>query len=99
MTRESLLDEYRIIIGGGKAGWTDAKAQRLREIREQLARCICRTCEKEYLEEDFTKFKGFCSAKCMATKAKQCGYRRGMLPIEYACLKKAGEIGSQHVVK
>ncbi len=59
-----------------------------------MTECTCRTCTKTYDEhKSRAEYKGYCSAKCLHTMAKRCGYKKGKNS-EYDVLKRAKQIGS-----
>lgn len=99
MTREQATEELRQIGGSYAHEITKEKQRRARVLINALNQCKCRNCGIIY---DRTKargeYKGFCSAKCQHTKAKQLGYRKGKSLSEFQILKKAKCIGDDVVL-
>lgn len=56
--------------------------------------CKCRNCGKKYGSlKARGDWKGYCSAKCQHTKAKELGYSKKSDITEYQVLNNANEIG------
>jgi len=57
--------------------------------------CRCRNCQRTYDDQKSRSWwAGFCSQRCMKTKARACGYRPRQYRSEYDILKSAKQIGA-----
>lgn len=100
LSREQLIEELREIEGSYTYEITPEKQRRAREIIHILRQCKCRTCGKQYhADKSRADLQGFCSAKCLHQRAKQCGYRKNGSRSEYICLAARNAVGSVYVTK
>ena len=57
--------------------------------------CVCRFCCFVYeSKKSRAEIKGYCSASCQHSMAKDLGFKKGGLKSEHAVLKQAKEIGN-----
>lgn len=92
------LEEEELKLAGSMSRLTKAEMKRWNQVCSMLRLCICRKCKKQYDESKSRgDYKGFCSAKCQHTMAKELGYRKNGERSEFSTLQRHNEVGSVFV--